>query len=176
MSRKLQHVSLNLKDKEMIKRIFILMQLKNIPSPGTSKQGRGWLNESGIKQTWVDCVKKRSGESDALLRLALKMWTFPSPSSLPPTIPQSLPYSQMSNLWNCILSLGRGLTWGELKGCRWKVYPSQSQTAMNSGLTSARTDAGCHSDHHSSFWTCVVFCTRENHVFFINQVSASFLP
>lgn len=48
MSRKLQHVSLNLKDKEMIKRIFILMQLKNIPSPGTSKQGQGvteWVRD-----------------------------------------------------------------------------------------------------------------------------------
>lgn len=71
------------------------MQLKNIPSPGTSKQGQG-VNESGIKQTWVDCVKKRSGESDALLRLALKMCTFPSPSSLPPTIPPLLPNVQPS--------------------------------------------------------------------------------
>lgn len=36
-----QPVSLNLKDKEVIKRIFMLMRLKNIPSPGTSQWGQG---------------------------------------------------------------------------------------------------------------------------------------
>lgn len=113
MSRKLQHVSLNLKDKEMIKSIFILMQLKNIPSPGTSKQGQGvteWVRDQTNMGRLCEEKKWRIWCSS---QISPEDVNFPQPiipaphnPTIPPLLPNVQPLESYPQPWKGV-DLGR---------------------------------------------------------------------
>ena len=163
MARKLQHVSVNLKDKEMIKSIFILMQLKNIVSPGTSQWGQGvteWVRGSTNIERLCDEKKWRIWCSD---QRALNMWTVPQPS-IPPILPKAPSWgsalewggpgeSSVVTDWRCI-TVSHKEPWAlacTVPGLRLATTRSLTPLLNSRGLLLPRKPSSVHSSSFSFF-------------------------